>query len=121
MSLPKNPVPFEAFGAFCRRYERATSFIQETYGLSRIQTFERVRRDRRAFEKFKFLSKCLFLRLFAAPTETMNQRVWRVDVIEHAGALWERRRFNTCPKMKWIHDNYLTDVKANPCSFEIFS
>ena len=113
-------LPFEAFKGFCGRYRRATDFILKIYSLSEIQAFQRLRENRRQFEKFKFLAKSLFLHLFAAPTQTMNREDWLRARVEHAGEFFERKRLRTCPSLKSISTVYLTDVKVNRRAFESF-
>jgi hypothetical protein len=121
MSYSGFSLPWGAFASFKNRYARATKILQELYELSDNEAFSRVRSDRKRFEKFKFLSKCLFAELFSMKSEKIKNKGFLLGLMLEHSAYWEKMSLQTCPKLDKILDGYLTNVKVSRAAREAHS
>jgi len=119
-SIRKYSLPFEAYRAFRKRYARATDILCETFEIPENRCFQYVSENSERWQKFKFLSKCLFIMLYSLPSDTIRASERLKGLIRAKARLWDQKHLKTCPSLKVIHMRLLNEWRVNPKCFEQF-
>lgn len=116
----KSSVPFEGYKQFRNRYARATEKIMEVYGLTDSECFRRISKSSENWQKFKFLSKILFILLYSKSTAGLRNLNQLSAQIMAYSRRWDSLRMKTCPTLKALHMRFLPEFKLHARSTDEF-